>query len=151
MSMAIEEVMNLAAQEAVSARHAEITPAHLLIALSRMADGQHQDGGVLRESAEVRREFAEFGIDPKRFRRRLRGLVGDGGVAHPGGAMHRSPACRTVFLVAQQVALAQGEPVSMLHLLRAVLFCLSLDTVTDDESSEPGADAAPSDAIPEFL
>jgi hypothetical protein len=72
----LELALNLAAQETAAAGYREITPAHLLIALSRLSD---PEVAAQIDNAALRNEFEQLGIEPRRFRRRLRALLGNGG------------------------------------------------------------------------
>lgn len=115
-------LMALASNEAAAAGYAEITPAHLLIALSRASESDlesHFDTAVLRG------EFAQLGIEPRHFRWRLRTLVGSGGHPPPDGPLHRSAACKTVFAWAHTLATGEGKPPGLEHLLRAAFALLA--------------------------
>jgi hypothetical protein len=67
----VELVLRLAAQEAVAAGYREITPAHLLIALSRASEDDTSDIPTAISRA-LRSEFEHLGLAPRQFRRRLR-------------------------------------------------------------------------------
>lgn len=114
--------MQLAAQEAVAAGYREITPAHLLIALARLSDpeasGQVNNAGLCRE-------LEHLGIEPRAFRRRLRALLGNGGSGPPNGVIHRTPLCRAVFALAQELASSRGAELALEHLLHATLCSLA--------------------------
>jgi hypothetical protein len=119
------EIINLllegAAKEAVSACYHEITPAHLLIALSRLSEFEcHSEFDV----AGLRREFEMLGIEPSRFRRRLRALLRNRGSGAPETTIHRSQDCRAVFTQAQAIAVQQGLHLNLEHLLHATLLFL---------------------------
>jgi len=73
----LDIIMTLAAQEAIAAGYAEITSAHLLIALARAAEANGPLAMPTYTTA-IRREFEALGIEPRRFRRRLRVLLGHG-------------------------------------------------------------------------
>jgi hypothetical protein len=124
---ALELVMTLAAQEAVAAGYPEITPVHLLIALARASEADPV-ATAPAVSAALQREFEALGIEPRRFRRRLRALVGHGGVQHHGDAIHRSPACRAVFTCAERVAAEEQTSFDVVHLVRAAFIVLSEDS-----------------------
>lgn len=121
-SGSLEVALKLAAGEAASAGYAEITPAHLMIALARLSE---PDLAPQVDGAGLRSEFEQLGIDPRRFRRRLRALLGNGGMAPPAGGMHRSPECRAVFARAQAIAAQQAAPLGLVHLLQAALMLLA--------------------------
>ena len=117
-------IMTLVTQEAVAASYAEITPAHLLIALSRLSEAD-VSAAAPTDSAAIRREFEELGIEPRRFRRRLRALLGHGGAQLQGEAIHRSPACRAVFSWAERIAATERVPCHASHLVRTAFLILS--------------------------
>lgn len=127
----LELALNLAAQEAVAAGYCEITPAHLLIALSRMSD---PDTAAQGDNAALWNEFDQLGIEPRRFRRRLRALLGNGGAKPPEGTIHRSPECRAVFTLAQAIASQQGVQLSLTHLLHATWVSLTISGATRADS-----------------
>ena len=72
----IELALPLAAKEAAVGGFAEITPGHLLMALCRIGE---LGPGANEGGAELRKEFERLGVEPRRFRRRLRALLGSGG------------------------------------------------------------------------
>lgn len=127
----LELALNLAAQEAVAAGYREITPAHLLIALSRLSD---LDAAAQIDNAALRHEFEQLGIDPRRFRRRLRALLGNGDAKPPDGVIHRSPESRAVFALAQAIASQQGVQLSVTHLLHATWVSLAINSAVRADS-----------------
>ena len=130
----LELVLRLAAQEAVAAGYREITPAHLLIALSRLSDSEP---AAQVDNTALRNEFEQLGIEPRRFRRRLRALLGNGGAKQPEGAIHRSPECRAVFALAQAIASQLRVQLNLEHLLHATWVSLALSgAVKADSGSE---------------
>jgi hypothetical protein len=118
----IRALMTLAGSEAAAAGYAEITPAHLLIALSRASESDLESQF---DTALLQGEFAQLGIEPRRFRRRLRALVGKGGQPPPDGPLHRSAACKTVFAWAHALATEEGKSPGLEHLLRAAFALLA--------------------------
>lgn len=114
------QLLKLAAQETATAGYREITPAHLLIALSRASEDD-TSGIPTAISGALRSEFEHLGLEPQRFRRRLRKLLGNAGVQQIGTVVHRSPACRAVFAAAQQFAHEAKEPFDARHLVRAAV------------------------------
>jgi hypothetical protein len=117
----LEVALQLAASEASAAGYGEITSAHLLVALARLSE----PGLAPRVNATtLQGEFEQLGIDPRRFRRRLRALLGNGGEPPGIGGMHRSQECRAVFAAAQAIATQQAVPLGLEHLLHAVLISL---------------------------
>lgn len=138
----MELALNLAAQETVAAGYREITPAHLLIALSRLSD---PDAASQVDTAALRSEFEQRGIEPRRFRRRLRALLGNGGAQPPEGVIHRSPECKAVFALAQAIASQRGVPLNLEHLLHATLVSLAISGLMAT-GSESGRLFSPSSA-----
>jgi len=116
--------LRMAAQEAAGAGYTETTTAHLLISLSRLTDGEAASLAPSVSTA-LREEFEKLGIEPKRFRRRLRAILGRPGAEVPSGEMHRSRQCKAVFTLAAALAAQEKEPLLSPVLLRAILFSLA--------------------------
>jgi hypothetical protein len=145
---ALEHILRLAAEETVASDYSAITPAHLLIALSRLSG---EDAEPTTASMAVRDEFEQLGIEPRRFRRRLRALLGKGKTRYEGQVLHRSPVCKALF--AQAALLAAKEPTVAVaaHLLRAT-FVTTWDlgqAAEDKPTSNPSS--SPTDDIPDAL
>jgi ATP-dependent metalloprotease FtsH len=133
VSASIDVLWQLAMGEAVSAEFGEIAPEHFLEAILKLAELNVEDLHrlapdtqvvrlVSEDVAAVREELNARGINSKRARRELRGLLGKGGSPHRGGDMHRSPASREVFEAAARLAADAGsETLMALHLLQALL------------------------------
>lgn len=119
-------LLTLAAQETIQSGYAEITLAHLLIALSKVADEEGAAKVPAPVCTAIRNEFASLGLEPRRFRRRLRKLLGNAGVRYAGGTVHRSPACRAMFTAAQRIAQEEKEPFDARHLVRAAFAALAV-------------------------
>lgn len=118
----LDAALRLSASEAASAAYPEITTAHLLIALARLSEPDvagHVDG------TKLQREFDQLGIEPRRFRRRLRALLGRGAGPPPSGVLHRSPECKAVFEHAKLLAAEEGSSLGLQHLLLAALASLA--------------------------
>lgn len=146
---AIELILNLAAREVAAAGHPEISVAHLLLGLARASEPIGSEQLAL---VALRREFELLGIDPRRFRGRLRALLGRGPVAWAGGQVHRSPACRDVFERAKTTAAILGTPFGPEHLLRAALISLGEGGEIRALESARGAKAAGAGAdVPDEL
>ncbi len=143
-------VMALATQEAVAAGYAEITPAHLLIALSRLSEPDVSTMAPA-DSTAIQREFEDFGIEPRRFRRRLRALLGHGGIQQQQEVMHRSPACRAVFAWAECIATAEHVPCAANHLVRAAFMVLFAEHGSGGGAQADEVVAASTDVIPSEL
>lgn len=114
----------LAAQEAAAAGFQQITSAHVLIALSKIADAAPPGvaGGCVDA---LRREFGMFGISPRPFRRHLRTII-TGPHAFPvaEGGGHRTPQCKVVFALAARAAANEAAELGLHHLLRAAISLL---------------------------
>ena len=145
-----ESIMQSAGQEALVAGYAEITPAHLAIALSRFSESEppHSSASVI---AAVRREFEDFGIEPRTFRRRLRGVLGNKGAYARGGAIQASIACKAVFASAERIAAQEQVPMQARHLVRA-LFVFSAEDAEPATAGPSGRGGPqPSEDIPTEL
>ncbi len=137
----LESILGLAAAETVAAGYAEITPGHLLIALSKATEmNDSSPGPPIGDSA--RHEFEQLGIEPRRFRQRLREVFGRRGV-QPAGVIHRSPACKALIARAERIAADQGVPFDAGLLLRVAFLSLSQDV--SNEATAPGAMARTED------
>ena len=132
----LESIMQSADKEAFSGGYAEITPAHLAIALSRFSEREpsHSTASVI---AAVRHEFEDFGIEPRTFRRRLRGVLGNKGVDAGGGAIRASIACKAVFASAERIAAQEQVPLHARHLVRA-LFVFSAESAEPAKAGQSG-------------
>lgn len=128
-SMAL--LLSLAAQEAAAAECAEIAPAHLVIALSRLSELTE----VGEPAAALQREFELLGIAPKPFRRRLRLLLGEGSATRTPEVLHRSRRCKDLFARASSIAESQDSSPEPLHLLYAVLDRLKDQDPADQSGS----------------
>ncbi|MFD0276011.1 AAA family ATPase [Kitasatospora sp. NPDC127111] len=128
----------MARQEARAGGAHEVGPDHLLLGLavlcrsdlSGVLDRQRLDAqerlGLGIELALARLCFTSADVDPRRFRRRLRGLLDQGGGPDQGGpgdveaaAPRRSAQARQAFTRAAE--LAGGSTATAQHLLRALL------------------------------
>jgi hypothetical protein len=122
-SNVITGLMNVAAGEAATSGVSEIMPAHLLIALSRMSEGDAYSANS--DSAALRKEFDSFGIEPRKFRRRLRGLVSVPSEAKTPASVRPSVSTESVLAVAKVLARSSSDVPLAVHLLRTVLLCLA--------------------------
>lgn len=139
----LKRLVNLAGGEAVGAGFAEVTPAHLLIALSRLSEDESGDGGG-KHAQQLRQEFEALGIEPRRFRRRIRALLPKPGDALAPKSPRRSESTKAVLLLAE--ALTTSEEERSAHLLRAIfLFLADFATKADGGPRIPGraADEVP--------
>lgn len=116
--------LTLAAQEAAAAGFRQITSAHVLIALSKIADAAPPEGAPPGVDA-LRREFGAFGISPKPFRRHLRSVIATPGASPIAEIVgHRTPQCKLVFALAVRVAADDRVEPGLHHLLRAAMVFL---------------------------
>lgn len=126
----------IAANEAAWLKWEFIKREHLFIALCKvdelMDKAKLKDAGLEIPSNVITDElpplsaaFATCRIDPKRLRRKLRSLVGEG--THPrekGRILHRSDGCKQAFRKAEEMAAGEGGGIlHPLHLLKALCLC----------------------------
>ena len=142
-----ELVWQLAAKEAAAAKYREISPGHLMIALARVADPDVSKKQSVSDDSAAQ-AFAALGIEPRRFRRRMRVLLGDGGVSKNSGVIHRSQACKAVFVRAQALAKAAGTSDRIGYLVEAAFLSLG-ESITPD--NKPSESSSPYDDIPTEL
>ena len=109
---AMQQSLELAAQEARAGGFDQVTPAHVLIGLCRLSESETVGGDLLR------REFEALGLDTPQFRRRLRRLLGPGSAIGETDVIHRSPECRAVYQRARDAA-AKGQTHPLVALLEA--------------------------------
>jgi cell division protease FtsH len=132
ISDSIETIHALSAREAISRRHGQIEPEHVMLCLLRMAQLARSDTGGLKgeknglaalaeETRELRAEFERQNIDISRCREQLSELLGRGRIEYRGGGIHRSPACRLVFELGAALAQASQQVFLALHLLQAII------------------------------
>lgn len=140
-------ILALAAHEALAGGYAEITPAHLLIALSRASEDDTSEIPTAISRA-LRTEFEHLGLAPRQFRRRLRALVGNAGAQPQGTSVHRSSACRAVFVEAQRLAQTAKEPFDARHLVRAAFAALAGRDTGSEGDAAPAAAATPAEKTP---
>jgi len=120
----LEYVMRLAAEEAVLSSYSEVTPAHLLIALARVADPDTTDSLPVSDSS-LREAFEHFGIEPERFRHRLRTLIGTGDGQRHDDVIPESAACKSIRIRARRIAAARGLDGVVWYLLEATMLSLA--------------------------
>ena len=143
----LARLLKAAASEMVASGLPEITPAHILIALSKLAEDQ-PSAGRSDYGTELRREFESLGIEPRRFRRRMRALL----PRHPdrpkAPSAHRSHSAKAIFALAEALARASHEECCPIHMLRASFVFLS-DIMESTKDGQPGAAGGePDDKIP---
>jgi len=164
-----QRLLLVAANEAAASEHRVISPSHLLIALSRFADT-----GDVAEDPELQallaKSFEGLGIEPRRFRRRLRGLIDKGGAADAAANLNkalaeekpatlaRGQACSSAARAAIARAMkGDGDPGSanLCHLLYALLIGKVANTIAPTDANAREKDdesqAADDDGIPERL
>jgi len=144
------QVLKIAAGEMVASGFSEIAPIHLLIALSKVSEEQASNG-TNDDVTALRHEFELLGIDPRRFRRRLRALLPNSSAKPHPTAIHRSQSAQGVFMLSKALARASAEEPSPSHLLRAT-FLLLADMLVTDQGGRPGPGNGPADdEIPDEL
>jgi hypothetical protein len=143
----LDSILSLAASEALAAGYAEITAGHLLIALAKISElnGSSPEAAL---GLATRQEFELLGIDPRRFRRRLRELFGRGKAANPVTVIHRSPACKAVISHAEELARASGVPLDAGLVVRAA-FIAWVETL--GAGNRPDNAPVPTEEIPTEL
>ncbi len=119
-------ILGLAAQEAKAAGFGLIAPAHLLMALGKVAEAIPAAEAGGDAIAGLRAEFGELGIEPRPFRRRLRALASRAGNPAPGdGTVHRSEDVKEIFALAEMLARQENARAEPKHLLRAAVASLA--------------------------
>jgi len=114
-------VVKMAAGEAVSSGVAEIMPVHLLIALSRMSEDHASSAS---SEVALRQEFDSLGIEARKFRRRLRGLLALRAENKPPPSVRLSESTKSALAVAEGLACGSDDAPFLVHLLRAVFLRL---------------------------
>jgi hypothetical protein len=141
------QLLKVAAGEVVASGSRQITPTHLLIALSKLSE-EPSASVAEDQGAALRREFESMGIEPRQFRRRLRALLPKGKQVSPGSIVHRSETAMAVFTLGSALADASAEPGGLVHLLRAI-FLLLADVTPSDKDHPAGLDIRrPDNEIP---
>jgi len=144
------QLLKIAAAEATTSGFFEITPIHLLIALSRLSEEKSSNEADEQLSA-LRQEFESLGIEPRRFRRRIRALLPKLSNSPPSASIHRSENTKAVYVLAEVLAEATGEESSPTHLLRAAFLSLA-DLLAANLGGKPGLGKGPADdEIPKEL
>lgn len=132
MSVCIELIWKLAAQEAVAGEFKEIEPDHFFAGLLKFSEipvesmGSAQDAPPAKllaaEIAALRDVMGDLAGVSTQVRRELRAKLGSGGVAFDGGQIHRSPASRQLFDSSARLADDAGsDTVTSAHLFAALL------------------------------
>lgn len=133
VSVCIELVWKLAAQEAIAGEFKEIEPDHFFAGLLKFSElpveklvAAATDAPPAKQlAAEVtalRNALGDYINQTTRWRRELRAQLGKGGVAYKGGEIHRSSASRDLFDSATRLADDAGsEALAPAHLLAALL------------------------------
>jgi ATP-dependent Clp protease ATP-binding subunit ClpA len=132
VSVSIEIIMQLAAQEAIAAQYKEIEPEHLFEAVlkfselpaeevAKIASGSDAIKDLAVEVSTLQEKLAAQSINSTQTRRKLRGQLGNGNSPYDGGQMHRSTASRDLFDTAAKVADENRcETLTVVHLLDAI-------------------------------
>ena len=137
MSQILSSLLVTAAEEAYASGHGEISPAHLLIALSRFTDTPKLQAIDPSWTKTLAGEFASLGIVPKMFRRRLRALLPPGSPQVAGDVVHRSESCKEAYAEAKSMADKEGVALDGRHLLIALFRLLiegNLSAGPEDEA-----------------
>ena len=138
----------IAAMEAAHARHQYIEKEHIFVGLCKAGDLitpeyleevgidsakidkllkqvglDHKEINQFRSELGAFNElFAGFGLNKTKLRRRLRGIIGQGGYQHKERVIHRSEDCKQIFSRAAELAKTHGCPkIDALHLLLIIL------------------------------
>lgn len=142
----LTRLLKVATGEMLASSSPEVTPAHILIALSRLSEDQPSSDGC-EYGAELRGEFESLGIEPRRFRRRIRALL----PGRPDGprpeSARLSQSAQTIFVLAEALAQASSEQCGATHLLRATFVFLS-DIVDSTNGGQPGLAGGVNKEIP---
>jgi hypothetical protein len=122
----LDAVLSLAAGEAVAAGSSEITLGHLLIALSRVSElnGSTPEAAI---AAPARQEFESMGVNPRRFRRRLRELFGRRESPPEISRVGISVTSKAVIAHAEGLAQVAGVPLDASLLVRAAFMAWADD------------------------
>ena len=146
----LARLLKAAASEMVASGPPEITPAHILIALSKLSEDQPSGGGS-DYGAALRREFKSLGIEPRRFRRRMRELLPRRPNSPQPRSARRSQSAKAIFVLAEALAQAASEECGAIHMLRASFVFLS-DVLESTKGGQPGMiGGAPDNEIPHEL
>lgn len=133
MSASLELIWNLAAREAVAAKHECIEPEHFLMALLKFSElspaeiekvvtGAEMAGLLAKEVKTLRQNLEKRAIESTATRRQIRSGLGQGNHAYGGGVVHRSQSSRTFFDSAARLAAKHGDEILVApHLLEAIL------------------------------
>lgn len=137
-SAALGLTWQIAALEALYAKHEFIEPQHLFIGLCKLEDittpkrllgrlalTETRFGPIQAEVEKLLKLFSHFGLDPVTLRRELRQRKGTADLNMPDDerrTMHRSPESREVFKLAEAMVQQSGaSEVNVLHLLAALV------------------------------
>ncbi|MCC7079656.1 MAG: AAA family ATPase [Burkholderiales bacterium] len=132
---ALDAILDLAEHEALEAGCAKTSTGHLLIALSRFAETREpRDALAIRA---LNGEFEQLGIEPRRFRRRLRGILGRRERDPRASTVPRAAAMQSVLDAAQLAATAAGEAPSPVWLLRCAFASLGGNVVSAAPQRDP--------------
>ena len=118
-------IIALAANEAAEAGHSQISTGHLLIALSRFSE--RQDAPDAAAAKLLSQEFEQLGIEPRKFRRRLRAILSHRGDQAAVNTLHRSPQFKSVMTAAERAATEVNEPLTPALILRIAFASLGDD------------------------
>ncbi len=133
VSVSIDLVLQLAAQEAVVHQFKEIGPEHLFMAvlkfselpakdLNKIVPDSHVSKDLERETSAVNDELKRLSIDSTKVRRSLRANFSKGNTPYDGGHIHRSQVSKDLFNKAAGLANERGDDIFTAEvLLEAIL------------------------------
>ncbi len=127
LSVGVNLVWQIAAEEAAAAKHQYIEKEHIFIGICslekvlRYLEPPTPDvkQAFLAERKVIENILSVFELDSTKLRRQVRERLGEGNYEHTERVIHRSELCKNVFKRADELA-AAGE-ISCLHLLAAIL------------------------------
>lgn len=133
ISVSVDLIWNIAAQETIVANYKEIEPEHIFIALLKFAELPLEKLNTIgidtsaimqltKEVDAVRKILIEREIESTLVRRQVRARLGQGNHPFRGGPVHRSQVSRNMFDKAVRLAEEQAEEtLSANHLLESFL------------------------------
>jgi ATP-dependent metalloprotease FtsH len=139
----LDAVLSVAAGETVAAGSSEITLGHLLIALSKVSElnGSTHEAAI---AAPARQEFELMGVNPRRFRRRLRELLGRREPLPENSRVNISVTSKAVIAHAEGLAQVAGVPLDASFLVRAAFMAW---TQAERSGKRPDSPMPPLDPV----
>jgi ATP-dependent Clp protease ATP-binding subunit ClpC len=130
LSIGAVAAWQLAVWEAAWLKHQCVEKEHLLcgiLSLEKLLNAENQGfdaktrEALKREHDDVIAVLRVFGLDPVKFRRRIRSVMGKGSFEHTEKVIHRSEECKRVFAGAGEIAGTRRTEVNCLVLLASIL------------------------------